>query len=176
MEGILATLKSLPPEVVSKNGGVVRQALRKGAMVIVRQARTNFNAAVAEPGKTGVTISTGFTEKNIMAIRKKPPPGESGERFIVSVSTKTHPNNQKLRRKARRTKNSTRARVRMLRELRANDVAYMMEWGTSQQPATPWLRPAFKAKAQEAINVASSDLVRRVELIVKRLAAQNRSK
>ncbi|WP_127814879.1 hypothetical protein [Bordetella bronchiseptica] len=176
LDGVLATLKKLPPEIVSKRGGPARAALRKGAMEIVKQARVNFKAAVAEAGKSGITQSTGFTERNIVAIRKSPRNGERGERYIVSVRYVAHPNAQKIRRKSRRVKKNRRPRDRKSRVLQANDVAFMMEWGTSKQPATPWLRPAFQSKAKIAIDVMSADLVRRVDQIVKKLATQNRGR
>lgn len=39
LEGVLATLKSLPPELVSKGGGPVRFAVRKAANIIRDEAR-----------------------------------------------------------------------------------------------------------------------------------------
>ncbi len=176
MEGVLSTLKSLPPELVSRRGGPVRAALRKGAMVIVTQARSNFKSAVAAPGKTGITESTGFTEKNIVPLRKNIRGGK-GERYIVAVSYKDHPTGGERKRASRRTGKSKR-RVREIKRqvVKANDIAFMMEYGTSKQAATPWLRPAFKTKAQEAIQVTSDDLVKRVNKIVKKLAQQNAGK
>ena len=41
-EGVLATLRSLPPELVSKRGGPVKTALRKGAQVIRKQAAADL--------------------------------------------------------------------------------------------------------------------------------------
>jgi hypothetical protein len=174
VEGILKTLRSLPPEVVSKNGGVVKKALRKGAMVIVKQAKANFRAAVALPGKTGITESTGFTEKNIVPIRKKLPPGEKGERYIVTVAYKEHPNANAYRKASRRAANSKRsAKARKIKTLRSNDIAFMMEYGTSKQEATPWLRPAFESKRQEAMDTTIKSLIVEVDKVVKKLSTQN---
>lgn len=39
LRGVVDTLRQLPPEMVSKNGGVVRSGLRKGALVIRDAAR-----------------------------------------------------------------------------------------------------------------------------------------
>lgn len=177
LEGVLDTLKSLPPEVVSKKGGPARAALRKGAMVIVKEAKKNFAAAVAQPGKSGVTESTGFTEKNIIAMRKIPLGGVKGERYIVTVAGKPHPSGHEYTRKSRRKADSKRkVRSRKARQLMANDVAFMMEYGTSNQAATPWLRPAFAAKASEAIYTVERELIKGIDRVVKKLAAQNKGK
>lgn len=160
LDGVLDTLKSLPPELVSKRGGVARSALRKGAMVIVKQARSNFAAAVAQAGKTGITDTTGFTERQIVAKRRRPPSSMKGEKFVVTVNPKPHPNGNIFRNHA----------------LQANDIAFVMEAGSSKQAATPWLRPAFESKAEEAIRTVESELLSGVDRAVKKLAAQNKGK
>jgi hypothetical protein len=154
LDGVLDTLKRLPPELVSRNGGLVRAALRRGAMVLVNQARINFRAAVALPGKTGITDTTGFTEKNIVAKRRRMMPGVNGERYVVTVNYKPHPNNHKFRKSV----------------LRANDIAFMMEAGTSKQEPTPWLLPAFKSKAEEAIRTVELSLVKAVDRVLRKIA------
>jgi len=179
LNGVLKTLQELPPEVVSKNGGVVRGAARKGAMVLQKQARANFKAAVAMPGKTGVTKTTGFTEKNIVTIRKKTIGNVNGERFIVGVRYEAHPSGtmlEKSRSYAIRSNSKKRratTRKTKTKNIKANDIAFMMEYGTSKQEATPWLRPAFEAKKQEAMNVAISDLKSRIDKVVAKLAKRN---
>ncbi|ARP86295.1 hypothetical protein [Bordetella genomosp. 9] len=177
MDGILATLKSLPAEVVSKNGGPVKLALAKGARVLRDEAKKNLRASIEAPGKTGITERTGFTEKNVVAMRKNPPSGTKGERYIVTVKPAAHPSARKVKRASRRAANSKRrVRQRITRDIQANDIAFMMEYGTSKQAALPWLRPAFSAKAQQAIDVSAADLVKRVEAIVNKLSVQNASK
>jgi len=52
--------------------------------------------------------------------------------------------------------------------------ANLLEWGSKHQSATPWLRPAAQANAQRIVDTVSADLVRRVNLIVKKLAIQNK--
>jgi HK97 gp10 family phage protein len=151
VDGVLAALQALPPEAVSKNGGVVRKALRKGALVIVRQARTNFGAAVQQVGKSGITDTSGFTEKQIVAKRGKYK--YKGERQVVTVRGVQHPNGNTFRG----------------RPLQANDIAFLMEAGTSKQPATPWLRPAFAAKAQEAIATITTELPKEIGKVARKL-------
>jgi HK97 gp10 family phage protein len=153
LDGVLESLKKLPPEVVSKNGGPVRKALRKGAMVIVKQARTNFNAAVQQVGKSGITDTTGFTEKQIIAKRGKIKGGTKGERQVVTVRGVPHPGGNTFRG----------------RPIKANDIAFLMEAGTSKQPATPWMRPAFAAKAPEAISTVTTELPKEIGKVARKL-------
>lgn len=176
LDGVLRTLQSLPAEVVSKNGGPVRRALRKGALVILNEAKSNLRAAIALPGKTGITESTGFTEKNIIAKRKAPRGGENGERYIITVNPKVHPNAAEIKR-ASRAKPGSKRKSRggpKSRPIKANDIAFIMEYGSSKQEATPWLRPAFASKAEEAIRTVEKELVAGIDRIVKKLARQNR--
>lgn len=157
LAGVLDALKKLPPEVVSKNGGPVRKALRKGAMVLVHQARANFAAAVQQVGKSGITDTTGFTEKQIIARRGKVT-GAKGERQVVTVRGVPHPGGNVFRG----------------RPIQANDIAFLMEAGTSKQPATPWLRPAFDARAAEAISTVERELPAEVGKLARKYGLQTR--
>lgn len=174
LDGVLETLKSLPPEVVSKNGGPVRRALAKGARLIRDQARANFLVAVNAPGKTGITNSTGFTEKQIVTKRKQLTQIK-GERYIVTVRYVLHPANRVLE-KARTHRRKGSKKTTKEQKIRANDIAYIMEYGSANQPATPWLRPAFESRKMEAIMTTEKALVQGIDRIVKKLALQNKGK
>jgi hypothetical protein len=154
LDGVLEALRKLPPEVVSKNGGPVRVALRKAAQVFVKQARINFGAAVAMAGVSGITDTTGFTQQQITAKRgRKMPAGVKGERQLVTVRYVPHPNGNTFRG----------------RPIRANDIAFVMEHGSSKQPATPWLKPAFEAKAPEALATIETELPRAIGRAARKL-------
>ena len=153
VDGVLATLQALPPELVSARGGPVKLALAKGARVILAEAKKNLRTSIAEGGEE----STGLLEKNLVVTRGKPPSSGKGERYLVRVRRKAYPGR-------RDSKGAVTVRK----------TGALMEYGSSRQPAKPWLRPAFRAKAAEAITVTTSDLVRRLDLLVRRLAAQNR--
>lgn len=172
LDGVLATLKSLPPEIVSKRGGPVRAALAKGARVLRDAAKANFRAAVALPGKTGITDSTGFTEDQIIVKRVRLD-YIKGERYIVTVRSKPHPSGRLLE-KSRAYKRKRSSKTTKEQVIKSNDIAFIMEYGSANQPATPWLVPTFKAKAPEIINIVTADLIRRIDLIVRKLAAQNK--
>ncbi len=153
LDGVLDTLRSLPPEVVSKRGGPVKSALRKGAVVIFKQAKQNLQASVNNATDAGKKESTGLLVKNLVVTRGKAPTSGSGERYLVRVRKKSYERNG--------------AKVTTLK------TAQLLEHGSSQQPAEPWLRPAFSAKAAQAIQTVEAELVRGVDRVVKKLAAQN---
>ena len=76
LQGVLDTLKQLPPELVSKNGGPVRTALRKASVLIQKQAQANVQSIMDTPNAGGMPAeSTGLLLKNIITQRIKPPRG-----------------------------------------------------------------------------------------------------
>lgn len=163
LDGLLETLKQLPPELTKKNGGPLRAALRRGASVLVKEAKRNFRAAVAQPGVSGITESTGFTERHIVAKRRKMYDGMNGERYVVTVNSKPHPNGKKMKRRGRKKSSGV---------ITTNDIAFIMEYGSKNQPATPWLRPAFLSKAEEVIRTVEADAIKGVEKLVAQVAAK----
>lgn len=150
IDGVLSTLEALPAEVVSKRGGPVKLALAKGARLLRDQAKDNFRHSVAQGGAD----STETTVENIVASRGKAPVGTKGERQLVRVKRRSYIN-------AKGAKTTT---------LRA---AQLMEYGSATQPARPWLRPAVQRRGSQIIDVVSEDLLKRLDQITKRLAAQN---
>lgn len=156
LDGVLDTLRRLPPEVVSKRGGPVKTALRKGALVILKQARDNLRVSASNQTVEG-SESTGLLLKNLIASRGKPPNGGKGERYLVRVRRKTYP------RKGGKPVTTLKT-------------AQLLEYGSSHQPAEPWLRPAFLGKAEAAIRTVETTLVAELDKIVARLASQNRGR
>lgn len=153
LEGVLDTLKSLPPEVVSKRGGPVKTAVRKGALVILKQAKINLNAVT----NNGDKESTGLLLANLVASRGRLLGGQNGERYLVRVRKKRYPRKGKT-------------------PVVTSQSGRLLEYGSSQQPAEPWMRPAFLSKAPEAIKTMETELLRGIDRVVKRLAAQNKAK
>jgi HK97 gp10 family phage protein len=132
LDGVLELLKKLPPEVVSKNGGPVRAALRKGAVVILKQEKANLQAVTNNATDEDKKLSTGFLLQNVIVSRGKAPTGSKGERALVRVRRKTYPG-------AGRTG----------KPVTTLQTANLLEYGSSQQPAEPWIRPAFAATRRE---------------------------
>lgn len=149
VDNVLKTLQSLPPEVVSKRGGAVKLALAKGARLIRNEVKKNLQRVIS------TDESTGLLEKNIIASRGKQPYGTKGERYLVRVKRKTYPDRQG-------------------KPVTTLKTANILEYGSEKQSAQPFIRPAASAKAQEAINVITTDLVKRLDKIVADLARKNK--
>lgn len=154
LAGVLKTLRELPPEVVSKNGGPVRRALRKASVVIRDQAKANVQRIIDAPNIDGLpTKSTGLLVKSI-GVKRRAPKGFKGEVFVVNIARRRYPES--------RGRNTTAAQVGRL-----------LESGSERRQAYPWMRPAFEAKKEEAVRVFTSDLTGNLKRIVKKLAKAN---
>jgi HK97 gp10 family phage protein len=158
IDGVLKTLESLPAEVVSKRGGPVKLALKKGANVIAKQERMNLQAVTTNATASGKPDSTGLLLKNLVVSRGKPPISGKGERYLVRFKRKTYPRTGKGK------------------AVTTLQTAQLLEYGSSQQPAESFIRTAFATTAQAAITTIQSDLVARVDRVVKKLAKQNGTK
>lgn len=156
LDGVLDTLRSLPPEIVSKRGGPVRAALRKGAVVIQKQEIANLTVSLANAPR----YSTGLLLKNIVVTRGKAPFGGNGERYLVRVRRKAYPKEHQATGKPATTLAT----------------ANLLEYGSSTQPAEPFIRPAVNSKGQQAIDVIVADLQASIQRIVTKLATKNKGK
>lgn len=155
LDGVLDLLKKLPEETVSKRGGPVKSALRKGAVVILKQEQANLRAVTANATSSEKIESTGLLLANLVASRGKAPTSGKGERYLVRVRRRSYP------RKGGKAV-STLA------------TANLLEYGSEKQPAEPWIRPAFAAKAEEAIRTVERELVKGIDRVVKKLAKGRR--
>ena len=149
LNGVLDALRSLPGEIVSKNGGPVKLALKKAAEVLRDEARGNVRRIVSEPNAAGLDESTGLLEKNIVATRGKPPQGKNGERYLV-----------RIRRKRYEEKEG--------KPVVTPQVGRLLEYGTDTRQPMPWLRPAFDAKKGEALRVFVDEMQKRTAAAIKK--------
>lgn len=154
LDDVLRRLKALGAEA-SKRGGPVRAAVRKAAVVIVKEAQANVRKIVAEPNVTEGDPSTGLLEKSIAPFRSKPQAGERGETFVVTVKRGAKYSDERIRGKLKT------ARV----------TGQRLEYGTGQTPEPkPWLRPAFHAKKNEAAIVMRDEVLKGIEKLEKKLS------
>lgn len=153
LNGILETLKKLPPEVVSKRGGPVKSALRRGALLILKQAKENLQNVTksTDPEKQ---YSTGLLLKNVIATRGKPPQNVRGERYLIRVRRKSY--------------------GRKGLPVSTQKTGRLLEYGSAKQPAEPWLRPALDARGEEAMQVVKRELLKEIDKVTKRLAQQHK--
>lgn len=157
LDGVLETLKSLPPEVVSKRGGPVLSALRKGARVILKQEQSTLRTITANATVTGKRESTGLLLKSLTTKRGKAPAGGNGERVLITTKRLMYPGRKGEQVSVRKT-------------------GQLLEYGSHKQPAESWVRTAFAAKAREAVATTETELVKGIDKLVKKLAAKNQGK
>ena len=155
VDDLLATLKSLPPEIVSKRGGPVKSALRKGAVVIQKAAKANIRRVVAKTEDAGYT-STKVLEDAVV-VRRDPNPQRAGasERYRVLI--------------ARGRKYE--GRLNNGKPVTAVMTARYLEFGTEDQAAEPWLTPAYMSEKERAVETIVADLRKGIDRIVKKLEA-----
>lgn len=166
LKGVLDVLKQLPPEVTSKRGGPVRASLRKAAQVLQKEAQANVRKIVLEPNLGSIpSLSTGALEKSISVLRRR---FVGGEKYTVGIS--------KLKRARADTKANRRSRTvgKEYEVLPPTFYAWFLEFGTEKMRAHPFMRPAFATKKEEAVNVFTVDLNKRITAIVAKLARANR--
>jgi HK97 gp10 family phage protein len=156
---LLATLQQMPAEIVSKNGGPVKLALKKGAYVIANRAKEVLEINTADIDLNGENLSTGFLKQNIIVSRGrgKGLGGSKGEVYLVRIKRKLYEGTRK-------------------KKISTTKVARFLEYGTSDFAAEPFLRVAFDQKKQEAVRVTITDLKDRIDKITKKLMKQNMSK
>lgn len=159
LDGIIETLKTLPPEIVSRRGGPVKLALAKGARVIRDAARQGAREVTAESRR-----STGALAKSIIVSRGKIRGGTKGERYIVWLG-------KPKRKQYVASKRNVRAGRAGRTYLKEGPQFYgrFIEYGTVKMKARPWLRPAFLAKREAAVAVFRDDLLKRVDKIAQQV-------
>lgn len=134
------------PDRVSRN--VLTASLRLGARVIAKAAAENLRAS---PSVDSGLLSVSITSR---ARRKS-----KGGRAVVSVG-------------------AARKAVQVRRKGRAESVkavpsryAHLVEFGTKNMPAEPFMRPALDEKAVEAIRVIGEAMAKRIDAEAAKLAA-----
>ena len=149
LEGVLDTLKKLPPEIVSKRGGPVKSALRKAALVIRNEAQANVQKIIDTPNLDGErSKSIGLLKQNIIASRN-PRPNFRGEGYLVRVKRKVYPDSRG-------------------RRVTTSKVGTILEVGSERQTAKPWMRPAM-VKAPQAVDVFVVEIRKRIAAIKRKL-------
>ena len=152
---MLERLQALPAAVGAKGGGPARAALAKGARVFRDQAITN------------APRDSGLLQESIVA-RRDSRPGLVGaaEAYYVGV-----------RRKARRYANTKRNRGkgRAGKTYFVDGTAFywlFLEFGTEKMAARPFLRPAFEARKEDALNTVVFELGAGIDRAVRKLGAR----
>jgi HK97 gp10 family phage protein len=166
LAGVLKTLEELPPEIVSKAGGPVRQGLREAVKMLGVEVRKNLKRIIDEPNIGGQNESTGLLLDNVRTGRARLR-GQNGEAQRVYIRRKRYPPRKvdtKPRSEGGPKTNTT------------PQIARMLEYGTALRKPMPFIRPAFDAHKNRAVQIFETEVKRRISLVQKRLARKNRVK
>lgn len=150
MAELAKALKALPAEIAGKNGGPLRKAIGRAAVVIRDDARRR------------APVDTGNLRDNIIAVRKRKSP-QGTEGYFVEVRRK--------RRKYANTR-ANRRKGRVGKTYESLGEAYygmFVELGTAKMPAQPFLRPAFESKKVEAVETFRVELAKGIDQAARKL-------
>lgn len=148
LDDVLAKLKALPPEIASNRGGPVKAALRKGAVVIQKEAQANIRRVTQNTEEAGYA-STKTLEKAIV-VRRDPNPQRSGanERYRVLISRKKYEG----------------------RDTKAVATGRYLEIGTEHQKAEPWMTPAYMSARERALSTVVDELGKGVNRAIAKVS------
>jgi HK97 gp10 family phage protein len=146
-------LKALPKEISGKNGGPLLKALRRMGAVIQKDAQAR------------VAVKTGTLRDNIIVTRKRKQdlrPGEEGVEVTVRAKAKKFADNARNR-KSGRVGGEYKSYGPLF-------YARFLEFGTSHQPATPFLTPAFESAKGTLPEMFRNALSKSIDEAVRKLA------
>ncbi|WP_399696602.1 hypothetical protein [Xenophilus sp.] len=148
LDGVLSTLELLPKEIVSKRGGPVKSALRKGGVVVQKAMQANIRRVVTDTVAHGY-VSTKVLEKAIV-VRRDSNPRRSGasERYRVLIA---------------RGRKYPDGRMNKGKPVTAVMTGRWLEYGNEEQQAEPWATPAYMASREAALKEVVDDLRRGVQ-------------
>lgn len=149
LDEVVAKLEKMPMLLVGRNGGIARASLKKAAKLLETQAKSNLQKSIAAAGRTGLTVSTGFTAKQVKTktTRRRLAEkimGGKGEAVYVTVNYIKHP--------------TSKGKFRN-RTIAANDIAFLLENGAKNLDPLPWMRPAFAATADKMLLTIETEVV-----------------
>lgn len=148
LDDMLARLKSLPPEIVSKRGGPVKAGLRKGAVVIQKAAKANIRRVTAKAEDVG--YETTQTLESAVVVRRDSNPQRSGanERYRVLVSRKKYEG----------------------RDTKAIATGRYLEYGSELQAAEPWMTPAYFSAREHALQTAVDEMNKGIDRVIRKVS------
>lgn len=152
LDQLLKNMQQLPRELVSKNGGLVRSALFKSTKLIRDEARLR------------APKDTGNLSRNVIAVRdRNPQQAGASERYQITVRKK------RLTKKAKA--NAARKANGKIDYRAAGDAFYwrFVEFGTAKMAATPFLRPGFESRKEQAVDTFKDSLGKGVARVVRKM-------
>lgn len=148
LAGVLSMLKKLPPELVSKRGGVVLSGLRKGGNVIRKAWRQEIQRVIDTPNAAGNDDqSTGLYQKSLLVSRMRDPKRKGAdEGVVVRPKRAKYPDGDTV-----------------------GKIAGLLETGTESAPAFAPMRKAFDSAKTAALEAVVKGINDGIQKAVKKL-------
>lgn len=155
LDGVLDRMKTLPAQIVSKKGGIIAPALRKGGQVIQKQAQANVRAVTRNTEAEGYA-NTQTLEKAIV-VRRDPNPQRSGaaERYRVVIARGRKYPGGRLNKKGGKP-------------LTAVMTGRWLEFGDEKQPAEPWMTPAYMSTRERALATVVEEMGKGLQKAIRK--------
>jgi HK97 gp10 family phage protein len=146
LDGVLAALQNLPTAIAKKT---LNGSMRAGAAVIQKEAITRaLSLKNQDPYRT-----PGLVKKMIAVRKRKRYPSNVTTAYAVGVLGGAG----LVEKSTKRTRKSGSANTNV--DLKTRPAYWrFLEFGTKNMAAHPFLRPAFEAKAQDAISAIAKQL------------------
>jgi HK97 gp10 family phage protein len=154
LDDVLAKLRALPPEIVSKRGGPVAVALRKGGNVIQKEAKANIRKVTRDAEEAGY-VSTKTLEDAVVVRRDRNPKragANEGYRVLIARGRKYE------------------GRMNKGKPLTAVMTGRWLEFGTEEQPAEPWMTPAFMSSKEKALSTVVEELNKGIDRAIAKVS------
>lgn len=150
LDDVLRKLKALPPELVSKRGGPVAAALRKGGRVISKQWVKNIEAIVAEPNVDGLpSQSTGLLAKSVTVSRSSARYHQPGvEQVRVRVKNVKYPDAPGVT---------------------TGKVGRLLENGSEKMAAKRWASKGFMTSREQALSTIVAELNAGIARVIRKM-------
>jgi len=149
IDNVLTMLRTLPAEVVSKRGGPVKTWLRKGAKHLQKKMLDRLQHVTSNETTHPERENTQTLMKSSIVTRGKAPSDGKGERYLVRWKRVTY--------------------NRAGKPVTTHKTAQLLEYGSGEQPAEPFIRPTVQTDAPATIALITNGLAADVDRIAQRL-------
>lgn len=147
-DNVVAMLRALPTEVVSKRGGPVKTWLRKGAKRLQAKLLVQLDRVTSNETTHPEREGTDTLKRASIVSRGKPPTDGRGERYLVRWKRVTY--------------------SRAGKPVTTHKTAQLLEYGSATQPAEPFIRPTVQAEGEATVNYVVGGLVTDIDRIAQK--------
>lgn len=149
IDNVLTMLRTLPAEVVGKRGGPVKTWLRKGAKYLQKRLLERLDHVTSNETTHPERENTQTLKRSSIVSRGKAPNDGKGERYLVRWKRITY--------------------TRAGKPVTTHKTAQLLEYGSGEQPAEPFIRPTVQTEGRTTIDLITNGLAADVDRIAQRM-------